>query len=195
MSGNGARTLTSALCPSGGAGGTCRVRSSQPSVPCVCNSSRMFSGMDWPSSGSHCSAPYWKAWVTCPSYRNRRGRAHGRECELPEELAFAPGEQHLGNAGRGKNADVPGAAVGDVGQHFKTEPRQTHLDGRETEHVLRMGGGQAKDRRSTDVLPGEVNGADVESLDQLMQVFGRGLAVVLVAWLVGGIAETTQVDG
>ena len=50
------------------------------------------------------------------------GGAHGRKGELSEELALTTDEQHLLDSGGGENADVPGAAVGDVGQHLKAEP-------------------------------------------------------------------------
>ncbi|MBK3579736.1 hypothetical protein JHN63_39290 [Streptomyces sp. MBT65] len=54
------------------------------------------------------------------------GRAQGGECELSQEFAFAAGQEHLGDAGGGKNADVPGAALGDVGQRFDAETRFWH---------------------------------------------------------------------
>jgi len=48
-----------------------------------------------------------------------------------------------------------------------------------TEHVFGAGGGQPEDRRPADVLPGEVDRADAEVRDQLVQVFGRGRAGVV----------------
>jgi hypothetical protein len=50
------------------------------------------------------------------------GGAHGRIGELSKELALATGEEHLGDPGGGKNSDVPGIPVGDVGQLLKAEP-------------------------------------------------------------------------
>src|ERR1700744_4814698 len=38
------------------------------------------------------------------------------------------------------DSDVPGAAVGDVGQCLPAEAGQSRLDGGEAEHVLRVGG-------------------------------------------------------
>ena len=49
--------------------------------------------------------------------------------------------------GGGENADVPGAAVGDVGQAFEAEPGQAHLDRGEAEDVLRVRGGEPEDGR------------------------------------------------
>ena len=40
------------------------------------------------------------------------GGAHGRKGELTEELALATGEEHLGDPGGGKNADVPSTPSG-----------------------------------------------------------------------------------
>ena len=117
-----------------------------------------------------------------------------RERELSQELALAAGEQHLGDARRGENPDVPGAAVGDVGQHLQAEPGQAHLDGGEAEHVLRMRGREAEDRRPADVLPGQVDRPDPELPDEKVQVFSRRRAAVL-ARLVAGVAEAAQVDG
>ena len=62
--------------------------------------------------------------------------------------------------------------MGDVGQHFEAEPGQAHLDGREAEHVLRMCGREAEDRRPADVLPGEVDRPGIEVPDEQVQVFG-----------------------
>jgi hypothetical protein len=68
--------------------------------------------------------------------------------------------------------------MGDVGQHLQAEPGQAHLDGSEAEYVLRMSGREAEDRRSADVLAGEVDRPHAESFDELVEVFGRGRAVV-----------------
>src|ERR1700691_5986502 len=69
-----------------------------------------------------------------------------------------------------------------------------HLDGGEAEHVLRMRGRQAEDCRPADVLPGQVDRPGIEVPDEKMQVLGRRRAVIL-ARLVAGVAEATQVDG
>jgi hypothetical protein len=55
-----------------------------------------------------------------------------------------------------------------------------------------MGAREAEDRRPADVLTGEVDRADVQRSDELVQVLGRCRAVV-VARPVGGIAEARQV--
>ena len=112
---------------------------------------------------------------------------------MSQELALAAGEQHFRDAGRGEDADVPCAAVGDVGQHLQAEAGQAHLDGGEAEHVFRVRGREAEDRRPADVLPGEVGRADAEAPDEKVQVFGRRRAVVL-ARLVAGVTEASQVD-
>ena len=113
---------------------------------------------------------------------------------MSRELALAAGEQHLGDAGRGENADMPGAAVGDVGQHLQAEPGQAHLDGGEAEHVLRMRNREAEDRRPADVLPCQVDRPDPELPDEKVQVLGRRRAAEL-ARLVAGVTEAAQVDG
>ena len=64
------------------------------------------------------------------------GGAQGRKGKLTEELTLTTGEEHLGDPGGGKNADVPGTPVGNVGQLFKAEPGEAHLDGGEAEHIL-----------------------------------------------------------
>ena len=94
------------------------------------------------------------------------------------QLALATGEEHLGDPGGGKNADVPGTPVGDVGQLLEAEPGEAHLDGGEAEHILGMRSGETQDRRPADVLAGEVHWSNVEPFDQKVQVLGGGLAVV-----------------
>ena len=78
--------------------------------------------------------------------------------------------------------------MSDVSQHLEAEPWQAHLDRGETEYVLRVRGREAEDGRPTDVLPSEVDWADVESFDEEVQIFGRGLAVILARPVVG-VAE------
>ena len=58
----------------------------------------------------------------------------------------------------------------------------------------RVGDGQPEDRRPADVLPGEVDRAEAEVRDQLVQVLGRGLAVVVARRGVR-VAEAAQVHG
>jgi len=53
--------------------------------------------------------------------------------------------------------------------------------------------GEAEDGPTGNVLTGQVDGSETKGLDELVQVFGRGGAVV-VAGLVVGIAETSKVD-
>jgi hypothetical protein len=77
---------------------------------------------------------------------------------LFKELALAVGEQHLGDVRSGKNADVPGAPVCDVGQHLQAEPGQAHLDCGEAEHVLRVGGCEAEDGRPANTRPPSYSG-------------------------------------
>src|SRR5580658_8443144 len=81
----------------------------------------------------------------------------GRECKLSQKLAFAAGKQHLGNALSGHNANVPGAAVGDVGLPFETKSGQSHLNSGETEHILGVRGGETEHGRPADALPGEMH--------------------------------------
>jgi hypothetical protein len=57
-----------------------------------------------------------------------------------------------------------------------------------------VGGGQPEDGRAADVLAGEVDRTEAEPLDQLVQVFGRGRAVVRAGSGVR-VAEAAQVDG
>src|SRR4051794_33213545 len=123
-----------------------------------------------------------------------RNDGHGREGELAEELALASGEQQFRDTGRGEDLDVPGTAVGDVGQRLEPEAGEAHLDRGEAQYVPRMGAGEAVDRHAADVLAGEVDRADIENLDQLVEIFGRGHAVVL-ARSVARVAEAAQVDG
>ena len=118
--------------------------------------------------------------------------AHGRERELPEELALASDKQHLGDVRSRENADVPASPVGNVGQHLEAEARQPHLDRAETEHVVGVSGGEAKNGRPTDVLACEVKGTKVERFDEKMQVFGGGLAVVGTCPMVG-ITEAAEI--
>ena len=96
--------------------------------------------------------------------------------------------------GGGERADVPRAAVRDVGEAFETEAGQAHLDGGEAADVLGVRAGEPEDGGAADVLAGEVHGADAEVLDELVQVFGRGGAVV-VGVCGAGVAEAAQVDG
>jgi hypothetical protein len=119
--------------------------------------------------------------------------AHGWEDELSKELALAASEQHLGNMRSDKNADVPGAPVCDVGQPLRAEPGQARLDRGKAEHVLRVGGREAEDGRSTDVLACEMSWTNAEFFDEKVQVFGRGLAVVRPRPVIR-VTETTQVD-
>lgn len=124
-----------------------------------------------------------------------RGCAHRGECVLSQELALAAGEQHLGDVGRGENADVPGTVVGDVSKHFEAEPGQTHLNCGETEYVLRVRGREAEDGRPADILPGEVDrAANIELFNDEVQVFGGGPAVIPARPVVG-VAKATQIDG
>src|SRR3954451_9557755 len=58
------------------------------------------------------------------------GGGERRERVVRQERALAAGEQHLRDAGRGQHADVPRAAMGDVGEHLKAESRQAGLDRR-----------------------------------------------------------------
>ena len=48
--------------------------------------------------------------------------------ELSPKFPLAAGQEHLGDAGCGEDTDVPGAAVGDVGQSFEAESWQAHLE-------------------------------------------------------------------
>ncbi|MDH6492171.1 hypothetical protein [Streptomyces sp. SAI-127] len=48
--------------------------------------------------------------------------------ELSPKFPLAVGQEHLGDAGCGEDTDVPGAAVGDVGQSFEAESWQAHLE-------------------------------------------------------------------
>jgi hypothetical protein len=84
--------------------------------------------------------------------------------------------------------------VRDVRQTFEAEPGQTHLDRREAADVLRVGGGEPEDGPPADVLSGDVHRADVEVLDEPVQVVGGGRAVMVLG---GGarVAEPAQVDG
>ena len=65
---------------------------------------------------------------------------------------------------------MPGPAPSDVGETFQPEAGQPHLDRREAEHVLRVDGREPEDGRATDVLAREVNRADIEVIDQSVQV-------------------------
>jgi RimJ/RimL family protein N-acetyltransferase len=62
--------------------------------------------------------------------RSLNGR-HRREGPFAEQFALAAGEEHLGNARRGQDADVPRAAVRDVGEAFGFALRPLVADDRE----------------------------------------------------------------
>jgi hypothetical protein len=87
-----------------------------------------------------------------------------------------------------------GAAAGDVGQYLETEADQSRLNGGEAEHVFRMGDGQPEDGRPANVLPGQMDQAEAEVRDQVVQVLDRGLAVV-AGWRGVRVTEATQVHG
>jgi hypothetical protein len=89
---------------------------------------------------------------------------------LGDERALAPGEEHLRYAGGDQGADVPAAAVGDVGQHFQAEPGEAGLDRRVAPDELRVRGGDAERRGAADVLARQVDRADIQPRDQLPQV-------------------------
>jgi hypothetical protein len=74
---------------------------------------------------------------------------------------------------------MPGAAMRDVGQCLQSESGEAHFDGGEAHYALRTRDGEAEHCRSADVLPGQVHGSDTELGDELGQVFGARLAVVL----------------
>src|SRR5450755_3630389 len=78
-------------------------------------------------------------------------------------------------------------------QPLQGEPGEAHLDGCEAEHLLRMSDGETEDCPSADVLPGEVNWADVELFDEKVQVFGRNPAVIPTGF-VRRITKATKID-
>lgn len=102
----------------------------------------------------------------------RGGRAHRSERPL-KELALADREQHLGDARRRKDADVPSTAAGHVRKPLRPEPVQAHLDGHQAGDVREVRSGEAHDDRSAGVMPGDVRRSHVEMLDEVVQVLGR----------------------
>jgi hypothetical protein len=111
-----------------------------------------------------------------------------------DERALPPGEQHLRDAGGREHADVPGAAVGDVGEHLEAEPGQAGLDRRVAPDELGARGRDAERRGSADVLAREVDRAEIEVGDERDQVRGGGRAVVRLR-RGSGVAEAAEVDG
>ena len=122
------------------------------------------------------------------------GRAHGGIGVALQELSLTAGEQHLGDPGGGQHADVPGAAVGHIGEHLQSEPGQAGLDRGEAADQLRMNRGESERRGSADVLAGEVNRAEAQLVDQESQGLRRGRAGAFVR-CVAGVSEPGQVDG
>lgn len=69
------------------------------------------------------------------------------------------GEQDLGDARRGEEPDVPGAAVGDVREQFEPEAGQGRLDRGEAEDVGGVRGGEAEPGACAEVLAQDVDRA------------------------------------
>jgi hypothetical protein len=83
--------------------------------------------------------------------------------------------------------------MGHVSESFETETGQAHLDGGEALDVLGVRAGEPEHRGTADVLACEVDGADAEVLDELVQIFGSGGAVI-VAICGAGVTEPAEVD-
>src|ERR1700730_17947990 len=81
----------------------------------------------------------------------------------------------------------------DVSQSLQAESGEPHLDGRKAENVLRVRDGEAEHGCPADVLPDEMNRTNAEFGNEVVQIFGDSLAVV-VPRCVRRVAEATQFD-